>query len=314
MSDRTIRNWLHSAGGPVGRPPTSPTVRRRAFREVVRVCRRFNWQLGWRKVHEALAGGVPTRLVQRCLRDAKRLHDVHRERHAARHRVHVEVLAANVLWHQDATHLGRVGRRAVQGDVVRDAAAKDVLVASVGGVLTADDAVANLEAAIAAAGAAPLVASTDNGSPYASAEYDACLRRHRIVHLRNLPHTPQHNARGERIIRDLKEKSDLGRDIALPNADEAAGRVAAACARLAARARISREPPPPAVRYTSDQREHLYEAVCCRVASAVLSTAGARARRLAEREAIHAVLEERGLIRRTRGGAPLLPSKAEINS
>ena len=123
---------------------------------------------------------------------------------------------------------------------------------------------------------------------------------------------PRGNTRGERTIRDLKDESGLGRDIALPNADEAAGRVAAACARLAARARISHEPLLPAVRYTPEQREYLYEAVCCRVAAAVLSAPGVRARRLAEREAIHAVLEERGLIRGTRGGAPSLPSKAEI--
>lgn len=313
VSEKTIWNWLNVPGGRIGRPATSDENRHRAFRAVVRTCRRIGWSAGWRKVQPALEGRVPVRLVQQCLSRAKRLHARHEERRLSRHRVHVEVLAANVLWHQDATHLGRTAGGEIQGDIVRDAAARDVLGASVGGVVTAEDAIQNLEAAIVAAGA-PLVVSTDNGSPYRSDAYEACVARHRIVHLKNLPGTPQHNARAERVIRDVKEESGLGRGALLASADEAADRVAVACATLERRASLAAQAVPAPVQYTLEDRERFHEAVCRRIAAVVQCAPNARARCMATREAIHAELEERGLIRRTRGGAALRRSKAEIKS
>jgi len=270
VSEKTIRNWLKGQGGRSGRPARSDAERRRAFRLVVRTWKPLGVKRGWRPVARALAGAVPVRLVQECLREAKRLHGEHERQRIEARRVHVEVLAANVLWHQDAAHLGRTAIEEVQGDVLCDAAVKtEVLVASVGGAVTAADAVANLEASIVATGAAPLAISTDNGPPYKSKKYRRCLRRHRIVHLRNLPHTPQHNARGERTIRDVKEESGLGRGVRLAHRGEAAVRVAAACERLASRARFAARPAPLTVLYTGKQRERFYKAVCRRVATAV---------------------------------------------
>lgn len=314
MSERTIHNWLHSPGGRSGRPARSRTQRRRAFRAVVKACKSLGWSAGWRKIHPALEGRVPVRLVQECLREAKRLHRLHERRRIGRRRVHVEVLAQNVLWHEDAAHLARTAGGEVQTDVLRDAAAPDAICASVGGSVTAADAIANLEAAIEAAGGAPLVHATDNGPPYTSGDFEACLKGHRIVHLKNLPHTPQHNARAERLIRDVKEESGLGSGVRLEDADAASVSVAAACRRLERRAAITRRAVPAPVLYTVEQRERFYEAVRRRIATAVLDAPDARAARMAEREAIHAELEDRGLIRRTRGGVDLLSSKPEINS
>jgi transposase InsO family protein len=307
VTPRTIRNWLAREGGRCGRPPRGEDERRRAFRSVARTWRGLGRGAGWRPVAAALAGQVPVRLVQESLRAVKRLARRHAARRTERRRVHVEVFAENVLWHQDATHLARVEGDAVQAQVVRDAAQRDVLAASVGGDVTAHDAAELFEAAVVAAGAPPLVHATDNGPPYVAAAFQACLRRHRVVHLRNLPRTPQHNARCERVIRDVKEDAELGSDAA-----DAA--VAAACERLAVRSRLQQRPRREPLRYTADDRELFYEAVCRRVADAVQCTPKARARRMAEREAVHAELEERGLIERTRGGARLVPSKAEINS
>jgi transposase InsO family protein len=315
VTERTIRNWMKGPGGRMGRPARSEDERRRAFRLVVRAWKTLGVRRGWRRVAEALAGALPVRLVQECLSRAKALHAVHERRRIEARRVHVEVLFANVLWHQDAAHLGRTAVAEVQGEVVKDAAVKtEILAASVGGVVTADDAVANVEASVAVAGAAPFVISTDNGPAYKSKAYAACLERHKIVHLKNLPHTPQHNARAERAVRDLKEESGLGRGVRLANVEEAAVRVAAACRHLAQRERLAARAVPLTVPYTDDQRDRLYEALCRRVAAAVQCAGTARARRMAEREAIHAVLEEEGLIERTRGGAPMPATKAEINS
>lgn len=314
MSDRTIRNWARSEGGRRGRPPQSPEVRRRAFRLVVETSIDIGWSAGWRKVHQALAGAVSVRLVQECLRKAKRLHRDHERQWREGARVHVEVPAANVIWHQDATHLGRTPTQEVQADVVRDAAHQDPLAVSVGGPVSEHDAVRTLEAAIAAAGGPPLVQSTDNGPAYASKTYQDCLRSHRIVHLRNVPHTPQHNARGERVIRDVKAETPFGRGVRLVSVDATIPALAHACARLELRAHLTSQPVPLTVRYTAEQRERFYQTVCSRVATVVHHEDPARVQRMAEREAILAALEERGLIRRTRGGTQSARSKAEINS
>jgi transposase InsO family protein len=315
VSEKTIRNWLKGRGGRTGRPARGPAERRRAFVLVARTAKKIGFAAGWRTQRRHLGAAVPVRLLQECLREVKRLHTVHERRRIEARRVHVEVHFANVLWHQDAAHLGRTSCDEVQSDVLRDAAVKtEALAASVGGEVTGADAVRNLEAAIAAAGGPPFAISTDNGPPYKSKRYRRCLRRHRIVHLRNLPHTPQHNARGERGIRDVKEESGLGRGVRLADVDEAAVRVAAACRRLASRARFPGTSAPLTVRYTEKQRDRFYKAVRRRVRAAVLRAPNRRAARMAEREAIFRALEEEGLTTRTRGGAPMPATKAEINS
>ena len=106
----------------------------------------------------------------------------------------------------------------------------------------------------------------------------------------------------------------LGRGVELGSIDEAVVPFADACERLERRAKLASRTAPSTVRYTQDQRDRFYETVQRRLEAIVLDPPDARAQRMAEREAINAELEKRGLIRRTRGGAALLPSKAEINS
>jgi transposase InsO family protein len=267
---------------------------------------------GWRTVLAAAGGMLPVRLVQKSLREIKRIYAARSARGRARRRRSVRVLRANVIWHADATHLGRTPDGAeVQAQAVRDAAAPTVLAATVGRVVTTEDAICALVAAILVAGALPLVLVTDNGPAYTSDVFTALLRALRIVHLRNLPHTPQHNARGERVFRDWKDDEELGRGVLLPDVDTAAVRVVRACAAQESVADALARPLPLTQVYTDEQRERLYQAVCCRVERAVLPDPTARERRLAEREAIHAVLEEHGLIERTRGGAPLAARETE---
>jgi len=307
VNERTVRNWLHSEGGRSGRPPRSPAERRRAFVLVVRTWRRLGRRTGWRPISRELRGVVPVRLVQECLSAAKRLH----RSHAERSRVHVGVLARNAMWHVDATHLGRSPSGEVQAQILRDGATPDVLAASAGGAVTAHDAQTLLRAAIDAAGTAPLVLSTDNGPPYTATAFEVLLRRHKIVHLKNLPHTPQHNAKVERTIRDVKDHSGLGKGVRIARTADVLGPLKRACAQ---RDRHAGRPTVPSCAYTGTERERFYESLCRDVRNAVRCKHGARAQRIAEREAIHAELERRGLIQRTRGGARLAPSKPEINS
>lgn len=63
--------------------------------------------------------------------------------------------------------------------------------------------------------------------------------------------------------------------------------------------------------YGAVARERFHAAACSAIRDALPVPATARARRLAEREAILATLERFGLIRRTRGGVPLLVVEPE---
>jgi len=312
VSARMVRKWREDPGGPVGRPGYPPAVRLQVLRIVLRIWSALAPRAGWRTVQAAAGWMLPTRLVQESLRRIKHIYAARVARGRARRRVSVEVLATNVLWHQDATHLGRTPDGVeVQGQAVRDAAAPVVLVASVGRAVTAQDALRALEASIAMAGAAPLALGTDNGPPFTEASFVEELRKRRIVHLRNLPHTPQHNSRGERPFRDWKEDEELGRGVVLPDLQESARRVARACAAQERLAQVRAVPVPPPVRYNDEQRARFYEAVCQRIEAAVQGARNPRAERLAERAAIFAALEEEELIVRTRGGAPLVARDAE---
>lgn len=63
--------------------------------------------------------------------------------------------------------------------------------------------------------------------------------------------------------------------------------------------------------YRAVARERFHAAACSAIRDALPVPATARARRLAEREAILATMERFGLIRRTRGGVPLLVVETE---
>jgi len=57
----------------------------------------------------------------------------------------------------------------------------------------------------------PLVVMADNGSINRNEHVQRLLEREQVIVLWNLPHTPQHNARTERGIGDLKRASGLAR-------------------------------------------------------------------------------------------------------
>jgi transposase InsO family protein len=173
--------------------------------------------------------------------------------------------------------------------------------------------------ALEARGRLPLVWSTDNGSCYCSADVEAWLAERRVVHLRSLPHTPQHNAWVERCHGELKAESGLGRGVVLESVQEAETRLLAARERLDGHRLRSRLGARTAVDVDSTleswegavDRRSFYAAVCSAREQAVLGVIGARARRRAEREAVFTTLELYGLVTRTRGGAPLPSPKAE---
>jgi transposase InsO family protein len=321
VSVRTLWNWEHAApAARRGRPRQDAAVRRRAFRTVARAWCAAGRGAGWRTVCARLGGRVSERLVQESLRVIKQMARSHTARRTRRTRVTTTVHARDAVWHLDATFLGRDGAGgAVEAQVLLDAASRRTLAAQAGPPAAAEEVVALLERVHAERGTLPLVLATDNGSAYVNDRVAACLAAHRVVHLRNLPHTPQHNGRLERRNGEIKTETGLGRGVELTARPDWRGELEAAVTRLdhhrprrclswrtSAAAEADLTP-----WYNGVSRDRVWEDVCRRVSIAVQETRTRRARRVAEREAIHCVLEEHGLITRTRGGAPLRPEKAE---
>lgn len=320
MSARTLWNWKRRPGGgdrAPGRPPRHDArARWSALRAVAREWRRQGGgTVGWPRICAALGARVPRRLVQECLHAIKaRARRRERERRA-RTRVHVEIQGRDVVWSVDATHLGRESAGApIQGRVVRDAATTALPAIGVGPPARGEEVVAQLEAACGEREGAPLVLSRDNGPEYASRAVARWCREHRVVVLRNLPHTPQHNAWVEHANGELKEllapalwtASPTDANCYLTALREAAGRLERCRLRVSRGGRTAAELDAllPRGDHLVD-RSAFYEAACSQVALAVNGLKGARARRRAEREAIFGVMEHFGLIIRTRGGAPI---------
>jgi hypothetical protein len=220
VTTRTLSSWKALARRQqrgerlpmVGRPAHSAAAREAALERVARVRRCEVGGCGWRtlRAHEELEG-VPTRLVQASLRELKATERREEAERIARERVHVEVLARDALWSQDGTHLGREQGVAAEAQPVRDAASTATLSLHVGRAPSGKEVAAILERTAAERGGWPLVWSSDNASVNGSPEVEALLERERVVHLRNVPHVPEHNPWVERGHRELKGESGLGR-------------------------------------------------------------------------------------------------------
>lgn len=295
-SVRTLQLWARQcpAARPVGRPRHAPPVRRKALWLVAREWRHHGWTSGWRDICASLRSSVPVRLVQELLSllKARRRRRTRDRREAAR--TTVRVPGADVLWSQDATHVGRDSQRhAVQCEVVRDVGSLRTLLISAGAPSSGEQVVTLLQALARQRGALPLVWSTDNGSAYCSEVVQQYLQRQRVVHLRNVPHTPQHNSWAERAIGELKAESGLGKGVRLADAEDALQRMLEARERLDTRrlrARLGYTTAEQADRsgrccYSALDRERFYVDTCSAQREAAASAATPRARRLAERRA-----------------------------
>jgi transposase InsO family protein len=279
-----------------------------AARLVRRELEAQGWTAGWRPIHAALAGRETRYEVERSVRAWKARHRQHVARVRAAHRVHVEVLAPDVIWTQDVTQVGRVGRTRLQAEVVKDRATLGTVALAVGPATTGEEVVNQLEGVRDTRGL-PLVLAMDNGPAYRSAVLEDWLAREQVVVLRSQPHVPQDNGAAERGIGELKAEAELDARTVLHDPGEAAARLAAARARLdghRVRVRLGGT----AVElggllprcYDAVDRTTFYRCACEAMERAAAGRPGLRARRRAERDALYAVLEEFGMVRRTRGG------------
>lgn len=319
---RTLENWQRGDREPSvapGRPAHSARLRRHALFAVARELRRQGQETGWRGIHGALGLAIPVRLVQSSIGALKKRRRARVETARARRRVHVRVLARDAIWSADGTHMGWREGIKIEGQLIRDAGSARIVQMTLGAPACGEDVVRILELARIERGELPLVLATDNGPAYRSQVLEEYLRRHRVVHLRNLPRTPQHNAWAERAIGEIKRdcRWEAGQGIpALAAALEESRRrldhhrlrasrgyrTAAACDFAMERG------------YDLVRREDFYESVQQALCKARRRPQGERKTRLAQREAVFVTLEKFGLVERSRGGVPAQARQGEIKS
>ena len=314
VSERTLRNWVRGAETQIkhlGRPVTPPAKRFLARLKVARELRKQGWA-GWRPVKAKVGSVVPTRLVQESVSELKKRHAQRLRRHLAKNRIHVEVLSPNVVWVQDATHLGRLGRVAVQAEVIKDRATLGFESLSVGPQANATEILAMLEKCKKEHGL-PLVWATDNGSAYKDEVVENFLKQEQIVHLLSRPRLPQDNAPAEKGIRELKEVAGLGKGVKLTSLMEAAGKLAYSW-EILDQCRLRGTKGYRTAQELEDQlpswrgkveRGVFFEQACEAMEKGVKGGGTAREKRQAERQAVYATLEKFQLVERTRGGKPL---------
>jgi transposase InsO family protein len=326
---RAVEQWVHDLDappkGPLGRPRIKAETRAWAYQVVAQEWHLQGIGAGEDAVFEALRGKVSRTLVRESLQGLKTdLRRRTRER-LERNRQHIEVLQRDAMWSLDAQELargieGQPGAGIVQAEMIRDVASMKTILASAGPPADASEIIALLVRAGLERGWLPLVLVTDNGGPYRSKALRRWLRRRKVIHLFNEPHTPEHNpwvehGHGEHQQEMMLDACDAPLDLPTLRAELARATSTLDHGRLRATRGWKTADEcdlglPPASGVIS--RAVFYRAACQAIARAVEGLDKARERRRAEREAILATLQSFGLIIRTRGGVPVPAPRCEL--
>jgi transposase InsO family protein len=294
-----------------GRPGHSKAMRYRAHVEVARQRKRQGRMVGWRLIASALKDQIPTRLVQAVLKRMKQRDRSRRRRYMDKTAEHIRVLAKDVIWTQDATHVGRFNGEAIEAQVIKDRGSLKTLALSMGDAANGEDVIMLLKVAKKEHGGLPLVWQTDNDKAYLSKEVKHFLSSERVVHLKSRIRRPTDNGAAEIGIRELKSTTGFGKGVTLKNSMEAALRLQAGARKLNRyRMRGSRDNQTAeqvakilSKWYNQVHRKHFYEEVSIALEKAVQDIDINRARQT-QREIILSALEKYNLIEWNRGGRP----------
>lgn len=292
IAPRTVYNWRRMAKrGPrkLGRPAYSQKLVRNALWSVGRELRRQGYP-GWRAIRAGLDGAFPDRLIQSCVRKFKQKRRQRLERRKQSSRKRVDVLKPNVIWSMDSAHWPR----RTEAQVVKDRASRKILSVTIGSPAHGMETIRLLEELKAERGL-PLVLATDNGSAFVNQAVARYLAKEKVIHLRSLPRTPQHNSSVEIAIRELREQVGERADL-LPVASQRLNerRLRASLGYLTPNQFDERNA------WSYHKVRDVFFRVCRRRIRRRMQIArSSRAMRMEEREVIYAALEEHGWIRRS---------------
>lgn len=312
VTPRTLRNWrqMITAGGAarIGRPRYPESLRQAARRSVSAQLEAQGYP-GWRPIAFALPE-LPVRLVQESVHHIKACRRKNTAAIRAANRITTTVRVREALWTMDGTMAAKRGSPDAQ--VVKDRGSLAYRAIRTGRAPCEDDVVSILRNTKAITGL-PLVLGTDNASIYCSAQAEEYLRQERVVHLRSLPRTPQHNGAAEIAMREAKEamavdRADVGRALRIACLAINRNRLRGSKG-FKTSAQLDEELD---VAYNVVNRKFFYEQCMKRVEKVRQSALPRSMKRRAEREVILATLQEYKLIERTRDGRPYRCENAEI--
>lgn len=310
VTPRSLENWIkmYKCGGnaKVGRPSYSTALRKHAIWLVEREMIKQGYP-GSRVIDKTLKGEIPTRLIQELVKKYKaRKRKRDREKRLL-NKKSSSVLMKNAYWVQDGTHLGRIERKAIESQVIKDRGSLKTLGIKTGTTADAKDIVTFFEGIKKSRGL-PLVIGTDNGSAYCNEQVKTYLKQEKVVHLLSLPRTPEHNGSAEITMCELKKEAVLGKGMALDCPYEAHALLVKAAERINDRLRASKK-----FKSANEIDDMLVDArdmidrdlffeECERGISLLTEkTNNVREQRMLERELIMGTLEKHGAIKRTRG-------------
>lgn len=326
VTTRSLQKWAEQSRratppARLGRRPHDQGRLASTERAIDEIQRKSPRPLSWRAARLALGKEYPTRLIQRVVCVRKRARQRAHRMALEDQRVHLEILQCGVVWALDATHLDRTEHGvAIQAEVLSDTASSSLIAAAAGPPASDPQVATLLEAAFVKHGA-PLMVQSDNGGENSGPAVRALLERYQVIHLRNVPHTPQHNPSAERANGLLKEtlgirRGDPPRRL---SCDDWQTRLDLARNWMnSSFPRPSRDGKTPLdfhaalpSWYAAFSREDFYAAARSAVEHAVKSTENPRMRRRAVRAAILDTMESFGILRRTRGRARIPIPKCE---
>ncbi len=255
-----------------------------------------------------LKGKVPLRLIRKYVSEVKERRRLRKLEEIRLNQVRVEVKAINVIWSQDGTHLGRKNKKAVESQIVKDRGSKKIIGVLTGVTATGSEIVHGLELLKEKRGL-PLVWMTDNGAAYCSKDVREFVEREKVVHVRSLPRTPQHNGAAEVMMREIKTDSQLGKKTVLDSEKDAHARVVNSASKINKNRRrmslsfkcSSEVDDEMRVNGKKVDRALFYEEYCHEIKKLV-NVQEMREKRLREREIVMCLLEKHEMILRKRSG------------
>lgn len=292
---RTLLNWRNQAftkQKKIGRPRYTNSLKFKALLKVGREWKKQGASAGWRPIDAALKNQIPTRLLQSKLSRLKLLNRNKIRARIKNQRKSTQVFLKNVCWVQDGT---KYKGKAYQ--VIKDRGSFKIISVKKSPSETGKFIIEQLQSVKAKRGL-PLVLGTDNGSMYTCKEMQDFLIKNKVIHLKSLPRTPQHNGAMECAIREIKEVALLN-DLSMTNA---------ACVlnknRLRARFLFkssNKIDDNMATAYDENIRSSFYEKCMLELEKVRATTKNKRAMRMNERKIIFEILEQFGFIKFNRG-------------
>lgn len=289
VSERTLRNWKTQAKKEIprmGRPPVAKEKLDQA-REIVFAKMDEQGAPGWRPVAESLKGKVSVRLVQKFVAEYKQLNKTKKIVKSK-----IEVKGKNVVWSMDGA-ITKENNLKVENQVIKDRGSRFWVGLGQSRIAAkSKDVIDLLEKSFKDKGK-PLVIATDNGPAYKSKTFEEYLKNNKIIHLKSLPHTPQHNGAVEVGIRELRHIMEF-KEISLKSALNCANKRLRRYGKTWLKAEhLYKEEN---VLYTEGDRELFFKTCEEHLNSLAGQSLSFRQKKLEERKVIYRELEQRGYL------------------